>query len=209
MNFSEYLVDNINEILTRSLEHLQLTSISVLIAVLIGVPLGILLIRLPRLAPSVQYFLGVTQTIPSLALLGFLIPFLGIGIKPSIVALVIYSLLVIVQNTLAGLRQIDAAILESAKGVGMNALQVLIKIQIPLALPVIIAGIRVATVTCVGITTLVAAVGAGGLGVFIFRGINMLDTNIILAGAAPAAFLAILLDTLLIFLEKAIMKKNL
>ncbi len=202
MNFFTYMYENMEEVIARTLEHLQLTSISVLIAVLIGVPLGIILMRLPTLAPVVQYFLGIMQTVPSLALLGFLIPFLGIGARPSIVVLVIYSLLVIVQNTLVGLQQIDAAILESARGVGMSSLQTLLKVQIPLALPVIIAGIRVSTVTCVGITTLVAAVGAGGLGTFIFRGINILDNNIIFAGAIPAAFLAIILDSALVFIEK-------
>ncbi len=202
MNFFTYMYENMEEVIARTLEHLQLTSISVLIAVLIGVPLGIILMRLPTFAPVVQYFLGIMQTVPSLALLGFLIPFLGIGARPSIVVLVIYSLLVIVQNTLVGLKQIDAAILESARGVGMSSLQTLLKVQIPLALPVIIAGIRVSTVTCVGITTLVAAVGAGGLGTFIFRGINILDNNIIFAGAIPAAFLAIILDSALVFIEK-------
>ena len=202
MSFFSYMYANIGEVIVRTVEHLQLTSLSVLIAVLIGVPLGIVLIQLPRFSSVVLYCLGVMQTIPSLALLGFLIPFLGIGVKPSTVVLVMYSLLVIVQNTMVGIKQIDSAILESAHGVGMSPLQTLVKVQIPLAFPVIIAGIRVSTVTCVGITTLVAAVGAGGLGTFIFRGINILDNNIIFAGAIPAAFLAIILDSLLIFVEK-------
>ena len=203
MTFGEYFIDNIEEIGQRTLEHLQLTIISVVIAVLIGVPLGLLLVHFRRAAPPVQYLLGVMQTIPSLALLGFLIPFAGIGLKPSVIALVVYSLLVIVQNTIVGIRQIDPSIIESATGVGMTKTQILFRVQIPLALPVIIAGIRVATVTCVGIATLAAAIGAGALGTFIFRGVNILDTNMIFAGSIPAAVMAIVLDTILIFVGKA------
>ncbi len=202
MNFGVYFVKNIDEVMLRTAEHLQITVLSVLIAVLIGVPLGLLLVHFRRAAPPVQYILGIMQTIPSLALLGFLIPIAGIGLKPSIIALVIYSLLVIVQNTIIGIKQIDPAIIESATGVGMNKWQILFKVQIPLALPVIITGVRVATVTCVGIATLVASIGAGALGTFIFRGISVLDNNLILAGAIPSALLAVLLDTLLIFCGK-------
>ncbi len=202
MSFWAYFVQNIGDVLLRTLEHLQITVMSVVIAVLIGVPLGLLLVHFRRMAPPIQYLLGVMQTIPSLALLGFLIPIAGIGFKPSVIALVIYSLLVIVQNTIIGIKQIDPAIIESATGVGMTKWQVLFKVQIPLALPVIITGIRVATVTCVGIATLVAAIGAGALGTFIFRGIAILDTNLILAGAVPSALLAVLLDTLLVLVGK-------
>ncbi|WGK69895.1 ABC transporter permease [Candidatus Haliotispira prima] len=202
MSFLAYFFENIEEVLLRTGEHLQITVSSVSIAVLIGVPLGLLLVHFQRIAPLVQYFLSVMQTIPSLALLGFLIPIAGIGFKPSVIALVIYSLLVIVQNTIVGIKQIDPAIVESATGVGMTKWQVLFKVQIPLALPVITTGIRVATVTCVGIATLVAAIGAGALGTFIFRGINILDTNLILLGAVPSALLAVILDTILIVLGK-------
>lgn len=204
MTFFEYMSKNINLVLEKTWEHLQLTSISVFIAILIGIPFGVMLMRFPKTAPPFQYLLSITQTIPSLALLGFLIPIAGIGAKPSIIALVVYSLLVIVQNTIAGMKNIDKSVIESAVGIGMTKMQVLFIVQIPLALPVIIAGVRVATVTCVGITTLVAAIGAGGLGTFIFRGINVLDTNLILAGAVPAALLAVLLDTLLVLIEKNI-----
>ncbi len=202
MSFWTFFVKNIDEILLRTLEHLQLTVVSVGIAILIGVPLGLLLVHFYRAAPSVQYILGVMQTIPSLALLGFLVPIVGIGFKPSVIALVIYSLLVIVQNTIIGIKQIDPAIIESATGVGMKKWQILFKVQIPLALPVVITGIRVATVTCVGIATLVVAIGAGALGTFIFRGLNILDNNMILAGAIPSALLAVLLDTILIILGR-------
>ena len=198
MSFGTFFLENIDEVMLRTYQHLQITVVSVCIAVLIGVPLGLLLVHFRRAAPPVQYLLGIMQTIPSLALLGFLIPIAGIGFKPSVIALVIYSLLVIVQNTIVGIQQIDPSIIESATGVGMNKWQILFRVQIPLALPVIVTGIRVATVTCVGIATLVAAIGAGALGTFIFRGINMLDNNLILTGAVPSAMLAVLLDTLLI-----------
>ncbi|MEM9424243.1 MAG: ABC transporter permease [Spirochaetota bacterium] len=202
MSFWAFFQKNADEVLLRTVEHLQITVVSVSLAVLIGVPLGLLLVHFRRAAPPVQYILGIMQTIPSLALLGFLIPIAGIGFKPSVIALVIYSLLVIVQNTIIGIKQIDPSIIESAAGVGMNKWQILFKVQIPLALPVIVTGIRIATVTCVGIATLVAAIGAGALGTFIFRGINILDSNLILTGAIPSALLAVLLDTLLIFCGK-------
>ena len=195
------------EIAVQSAVHLQLSVIAVLIAIGIGVPIGVLLIRFARFSRPVLYILGVFQTIPSLAMLGFLIPLVGIGVIPSIIVLVIYSLLVIVQNTVTGIQQIEDSILESATGIGMTKFQILYKVQIPLAVPVIIAGIRVATITCVGITTLVSAVGAGGLGVLIFRGIATVDTALILAGALPTAMLAILLDILLLYIERVITRK--
>ena len=195
------------EIAVQSVVHLQLSVTAVLIAIGIGVPIGVLLIRFARFARPALYILGVMQTIPSLAMLGFLIPIVGIGVKPSIIVLVIYSLLVIVQNTVTGIQQIEDSILESATGIGMTKFQILYKVQIPLAIPVIIAGIRVATITCVGITTLVSAVGAGGLGVLIFRGISTVDSALILAGALPTAMLAILLDILLLYIERIISRK--
>lgn len=197
-----------HEILTQSLIHLQLSISSVIIAIAIGVPIGIALTHFTQLARPVLYFLGILQTIPSLAMLGFLIPLVGIGAKPSIIALVIYSLLVIVQNTVSGIQQVEASIIESATGIGMNPMQILFKIKLPLATPIILAGVRVATVTCVGIATLVAAVGAGGLGVLIFRGLSIIDNSLILAGALPAALLAVLLDTILLAISKLLEVKR-
>ncbi len=202
IEFFEFLSARSGDLLLRILEHIQLTILAVGIAIGIGVPIGVLLMRIPTISRPVQYMLGIVQTIPSLAMLGLLIPFAGIGAPSGIIALVLYSLLVIVQNTLVGIQQVEPAVIESATGMGMNNWQILFKVQIPLALPVIIAGIRVATVTCVGIATLVAAIGAGGLGVFIFRGINVLNNNLILLGAIPAALLAVLLDSFLVILEK-------
>ena len=202
MSFFEFFIANLDLIIPAFIRHVQLTLTATLISICIGVPTGILLVRYPKVARPTQYVLSVIQTIPSLALLGFLIPFFGIGAQPSLIALVLYSLLVIVQNTLTGIQQVDKSVLESAVGVGMNRIQVLFKVQIPLALPVIIAGIRVATVTCVGIATITAAVGAGGLGSIIFRGIALVDKDLIFAGALPAAFLAIILDTILVIFEK-------
>jgi osmoprotectant transport system permease protein len=137
------------------------------------------------------------QTIPSVALLGFLIPLFGIGTKPAIVALFLYSLLPIVRNTYTGIEQVDPAAIEAARGMGMRDRQILFRVTIPQALPVVMAGLRTATVSCVGIATLAALIGAGGLGTFIFRGISMLNTPMVLAGAIPAAVLALTLDGLL------------
>ena len=145
---------------------------------------------------------NIIQTIPSLALLGFFIPIIGIGTKPAIIALFLYSLLAIIKNTMAGINQVDKSIIEAGTGMGMTNAQILIKIELPLAAAVIFSGIRIATVTCIGIATLCAAIGAGGLGQFIFRGISMVNNYMILAGALPAALMAIVVDLILHIIEK-------
>ncbi len=206
MNFLTFFISRLDLIIPEFIRHINLTLLAIVFSVGIGVPLGLVLVRFPKIARPAQYLLSVIQTIPSLALLGFLIPLVGIGVKPSIIALVLYSLLVIVQNTLVGVQQVDRSVLESAVGMGMNKLQVLFQVQIPLALPVIIAGIRVASVTCVGVATITAAVGAGGLGAIIFRGIALVDGQLILAGAIPAALLAIVFDSFFIMIEKILKK---
>ena len=178
-------------------EHFVLVLISMAIAIAIALPGGILLTRRPGLRPGLLGFANVMQTIPSLALFGFLIPipFIGgIGKRTAIVALVLYALLPILRNTLAGILGVDPAVRESAIAMGMTGRQLLWQVELPLAAPTIIAGVRIATVTTVGTATIAAAIGAGGLGVFIFRGIASVDTTQILAGAIPAALLALLSD---------------
>lgn len=190
------------KILGALVEHLELTFIALFLATLIGIPLGLHIARSRFLAAPVLAVISTIQTIPSIALLGFLIPLLGIGMKPAIVALFLYSLLPIVRNTFIGIDRVDPAAIEAARGMGMRERQILLRVMIPQALPVLMGGIRTATVLCVGITTLAALIGAGGLGTFIFRGIAMLNTPMVLAGAVPAAALALVLDGLLALFEK-------
>ncbi len=190
-------------------EHIALSFISLLIAALIAVPLGLLLARNPRRAEGVIGVTAVLQTIPSLALLGLLIPLLGIGRVPAVVALVIYALLPILRNTYTGVREVDPSLLEAADAMGMNRRLRLVKVELPLAMPVIMAGIRTATVLIIGTATLAALIGGGGLGELILLGIDRNDTNLILLGAIPAALLAIIFDFALRFLEKLSLKRSL
>jgi osmoprotectant transport system permease protein len=191
----------------QTLQHIGLTFISLFIAVLIGLPLGIFITRKKQFSGAILGVAGVLQTIPSIALLGFMIPVLGIGAKPAIVALLLYALLPIIRNTYTGITGVDAAVKEAAMAMGMNKWQVLFKVELPLAMPVIFAGIRTATVITVGVATLASYIAAGGLGEFIFGGISLNNTNMILAGAIPAAMLAILFDFLLARLQKLNIKK--
>lgn len=205
MSLVEFLMRNREEFFTLTLEHLFLVGVSIGIALLVGVPLGILLTRRPRLRHPVLGLANIFQTVPSLALFGFLIPipFLGgIGARTAIVALVLYALLPIIRNTFAGIQGIDPAVREAGRGMGMTDRQLLFMVEIPLAFGVILAGIRVATVIGVGVATIAAAIGAGGLGVFIFRGVAMVDNTLILAGALPAALIALAADFLLGRLER-------
>lgn len=201
-----FLVSNQAEILDQTLEHMALTFIALAIAVVIGVPLSIICTRYRSLAKPVLGAVGVIQTIPSIALLGFMLPLLGIGAVPAIVALFLYALLPIVRNTYAGIDEVDAAVVESARGMGMTDLQILRKVELPLAVPVIFAGIRTATVINVGVATLCALIGAGGLGEFIFRGIALNNGVMIMAGALPAALLALFFDNILGFIENNIQR---
>ncbi|WP_160712793.1 ABC transporter permease/substrate-binding protein [Chitinophaga solisilvae] len=199
--FTDFIRQQSGKLLEQTLTHTGLTFISVLIAVCIGVPLGILIIRRKRLSGLVLGIAGVLQTIPSIALLGFMIPLLGIGPKPAIVALFLYALLPIIRNTYTGISGVDNSVTEAARGMGMSPRQLLFKVQLPLAMPVILAGIRTATVINVGVATLAAYIAAGGLGEFIFGGIALNNTSMMLAGAIPAALLAILFDWLLSLLQ--------
>lgn len=204
MSFLEFLAGRWTEILGLTLEHVVLVVISTVAGVLIAVPLGLAITRIPALGRPVLGFAGVIQTVPSLALFGLLIPlpFIGgIGSRTAIIALVLYALLPILRNTVTGVRQVDPAILDAANGMGMTDWQRLTLVEVPLALPSIFSGIRIATVVGVGLVTIAAAVGAGGLGSLIFRGLAMLDSRLLFAGAIPSAILALLADGGLAMLE--------
>jgi len=203
----EFMRQQSDKLLTQTLQHIGLTFISLFLAALIGLPLGILIARKTKLSGTVLGIAGVLQTIPSIALLGFMIPLLGIGPKPAIVALLLYALLPIIRNTYTGITGVDAAVKEAATAMGMSQWQILTKVELPLAMPVILAGIRTATVINVGVATLASYIAAGGLGEFIFGGISLNNTNMILAGAIPAALLAILFDFLLSRIQNLNLKK--
>ncbi|MDJ0796342.1 MAG: ABC transporter permease [Calothrix sp. MO_167.B12] len=197
------------EILDRTGEHLFLVIISIAIAVLIGIPLGIIITRRPSLRQPILGFANVMQTVPSLAMFGLLIPLPiigGIGAVPAIVALTLYSLLPIIRNTYTGITTVNPSIREAGKGMGMTDRELLFQVEIPLAMGVILAGVRVAAVIAIGIATIAAAIGAGGLGVFIFRGISVVNDQLILAGAVPAAAIALLADFGIGSLERYLMK---
>lgn len=196
------------DIMMGTWEHIQLTLVALLIGNLIALPLGILLTRKRKMAEMVIGITSVFQTIPSLALLGFMIPFFGIGFGPAIIALSIYGLLPILRNTYTGITGVNQAIVDAGRGMGMTSWQVLFMIEIPLALPTIMAGIRTATVMVIGVATLAALIGAGGLGDLIFRGIAMASQELILAGAIPAALLAILFDYVLKKIEIGVQPKK-
>ena len=183
----------------------MLVAVSTLLAAAAGIPLGIALTRRPKLARPVLGLAGVVQTIPSLALFGFLLPLPligGIGARTAVVALLVYAMLPVLPNTYAAIHSVDAAIVEAATGLGMTGRQRLWWVELPLALPVVLAGVRIATVVSIGLATIAAAIGAGGLGVLIYRGIAIVDNRQILAGAVPAALLALAADGLLGLVER-------
>ena len=193
------------EILAATGQHVTLVAVSIALAAAGGLPLGVLLAHRPRWQRLVLGAVGVLQTVPSLALFGFLIPVPwvgGIGSRTAVVALTLYALLPIVRNTVVGIAGVDPAVREAGRGLGMTDRQLLRRVELPLAAGVILAGVRVATVTGIGVATIAAAIGAGGLGVFIFRGVAMVDHRTILAGALPAALLAIGADLALGAVER-------
>lgn len=205
MNHLEFIFRHRGEVFQVTLEHVLLVAIAMGIATLIAIPLGIALTRQRALRAPVLALANVIQTVPSLALFGFLIPvpFIGgIGRRTAIVALVLYALLPILRNTYAGITGVDPAVIEAARGMGMTSRQLLWQVELPLSSSVILAGLRVATVITVGVATIAAAIGAGGLGTFIFRGVSMVNDQVILAGAIPAALLAILADVSLGWAER-------
>jgi osmoprotectant transport system permease protein len=205
MSFWHFIVQNRGQVLELTLEHLWLVGISMLLAVLIGIPLGVLITRRRWLDKPVLGSANIIQTIPSLALFGFLLPAPWIGERAdrlAILALTLYALLPVIRNTYTGIKGVDRAVIEAGRGMGMTGRQLLLQVELPLSLGVIVAGVRVATVICIGLATIAAAIGAGGLGEFIFRGLAMVSDDVILAGAVPAALLAILADLGLGWVER-------
>ena len=207
MNLFHFYSNHAGEAFGLLGQHLVLVGVSTVVAVLIGLPLGIVLTRRPAWRGPVLGIANVFQTIPSLALFGILIPlpFIGgIGARTAIVALVVYALLPIIRNTYTGIMGVDPAVREAGRGMGMTDGELLRQVEMPLAAGVILAGVRVATVIGVGVATIAAAVGAGGLGVYIFRGVATVDDTLILAGALPAAALALVADGLFGLLERRV-----
>lgn len=204
MDFINYLIENKDQIISLCIEHIELTSLALVIAIIIGVPIGILISYKKKLNKPVLGITSVTQAIPSMALLGFMIPFLGIGTTPAIVVVVLYSLLPIIKNTYTGLASIPQSTIEAATGIGLTKAQILTKIQIPEALPIIMAGVRISSVSAVGLMTMAAFIGGGGLGYLIFSGIRTVNNYQILAGALPACILALLVDYFFGAIEKLV-----
>ncbi|PYP37611.1 MAG: choline ABC transporter permease [Gemmatimonadetes bacterium] len=205
MSLLAFYARNAQEVLGLVAQHLYLVAVSTLLAFALGIPLGIVLTRRPAWQRPVLGLANVFQTVPSLALFGFLIPlpFIGgIGASTAIVALVLYALLPIVRNTYTGIAGVDPAVREAGRGMGMTDWQLLTQVELPLGFGVILAGVRVATVVSVGTATIAAAIGAGGLGVYIFRGVAVVDDTLILAGALPAALMALAADGLLGLAER-------
>jgi osmoprotectant transport system permease protein len=205
MNVIRFMWQNHTQVLELSLEHLSLVGISTVLAMLIGIPLGIMISHRPRLNKPILAGANVIQTIPSLALFGFLLPVPWLGDRAerlAILALTLYALLPIIRNTYSGICGVDPAIVEAGRGMGLTDSQLLFQVELPLAVSVILSGVRVAIVISVGLATIAAAIGAGGLGEFIFRGLAMVDDRVILAGAIPAAALALAADVGVGWLER-------
>ncbi|HWQ41829.1 MAG TPA: ABC transporter permease [Desulfosporosinus sp.] len=194
MELLNVLQERLPDILVGTGQHIEMTLLSMFFAILISVPLGVFLTRHRDMAESIIGVTAVFQTIPSLALLGIMIPLFGIGFLPAVIALTIYGLLPILRNTYTGIISVDQAAIEAGKGMGMTPRQILFMVEIPLALPIIMAGIRTATVLIIGVATIATLIGSGGLGDLIYRGIAMASTELILAGAIPAAILALVFD---------------
>ena len=205
MNFLHFMISNRQQVLELTLEHVTLAGVSTLIAVLVGIPLGIVITRIPQLGKPILGSANVIQTIPSLALFGFLLPAPWIGDRAgrlAILALALYCLLPLIRNTYAGIQSVDVTVVEAGRAMGLTDRQLLFQVQLPLASGVIVAGVRIAVVLSIGLATIAAAIGAGGLGEFIFRGLAMINNQVILAGAIPAALLALAADFLLGLLER-------
>ncbi|NLJ33361.1 MAG: ABC transporter permease [Firmicutes bacterium] len=201
MKLISFMMNNLDRILLKSLEHLTIASTALLLSLLVAIPLGIILTRQERLAPMVLGLANVIMTIPSLALLAFMLPFLGIGNKPAIAALSLYALMPIMRNTYTGITKVPSSLIEAGRGMGMTDFQLLYSVELPLALAVILAGIRTTFVILIGWATMAAFIGGGGLGQLIWSGLTNLNYNLILSGAIPAALLALLADFILGHLE--------
>jgi osmoprotectant transport system permease protein len=208
MGIIEYVVTHWQVILSKIIEHVQLTGTAVGFSCVVGIPLGIFITKNRKMADFVIGIANVIQTVPSLALFAFMIPVFGIGYKNGFFALFLYALLPIIKNTYIGIRNVDPAITEAATGMGMSKFQILYKVEMPLAIAVIMGGVRIATVTGIGVATIATLIGAGGLGDIIYQGIGMVNYNMILTGASAAAILALLVDFILGFFEKKITSKG-
>jgi osmoprotectant transport system permease protein len=199
-----YMQRHQHEITVLTAQHLWLAFLAVAVSILIGVSCGVLLSRVTALAGPVIGIAGIFYTIPSLALFGFLIPMMGIGVRPALLALILYAQLVLIRNTYVGILGVDPASLEAGRGMGMRGWQLLLLVELPLALPVVMAGIRTTAVMSIGITAIASYIGAGGLGTLIFQGISRVDSVLILAGAVPVSLLAIATDAALAGVERAL-----
>lgn len=202
MELIDFITNNWSDILEKTLEHISLSFTAVLLACLVGIPVGFLIVNHKRLSVVVLNIANIIQTIPSLAMFAFGMSFLGIGAKPAIFALFLYALLPIIKNTLLGINNVEPDVIRAATGMGMSKYQVMFKVEIPLAISVIMGGIRIATVTCIGATTIATLIAAGGLGDFIYRGLSMYNQPMILTGALFSALLALITDFVLGLLEK-------
>ncbi len=206
MEFLAYFYEKRGEVLIATLRHIEVSLIAVIISVVIAIPLGILITRYRKMAHLVVNSANVGQTIPSLAILGMVIPVLGIGLKPAVFALVLRGVLPIINNTYSGIANVNPSVIEAGRGMGMRNRQILRLVELPLSFPVIMAGIRTATVLSISVATLAALIGAGGLGDLIFQGIVMADRNLLLAGSIPTAILAVGADLILGWGEKRLKK---
>ncbi|SKA92680.1 ABC transporter permease [Sporosarcina newyorkensis] len=204
----QYIMNNQSELLALTVEHILLVIYGVVLAFIVGVPLAIVAVKIPRLAPVILSVANILQNVPSLAMLAILMLYFGLGNTAVIIGLFFYSLLPIIRNTYVGLQEVSGSLLDAGKGVGMNSFQLLTKVQIPLSLPFIVAGLRVAAVIAVGVASIAPYIGGGGLGKEIVSGIAQRSDIKILAGAIPAALLAILADYLLGFVEKYTKKRT-
>lgn len=202
-----FLMENYSKLIYKSLEHLGISALALALGIIVAVPIGILLTRTKKVSNIVIGIASVLQTVPSLALLAIMIPIFGVGKLPAIIALFIYSLLPILRNTYLGISGVDENIVDAAKGMGFTSMQSLIKVEIPLAAPVIMSGIRLSGVYVISWATLASYVGAGGLGDFIFTGLNNGIANMIIMGTIPVSILAILTDLLLGKVEKLVTPK--
>ncbi len=209
MELIQFVTEHWGEIVEKIIEHISLSFAAVGLACLVGIPVGFLIVNHKKAAGIVLNIANVIQTIPSLALFAFAMPIFGIGSKPAIFALFLYALLPIIKNTLIGIRNVNPATIKAAVGMGMTKFQVMFKVEVPLAVAVIMGGVRIATVTCIGITTIATLIAAGGLGDFIYRGLSMYNQPMILTGAIFSALLALIADFLLGLLEKKLTSKGL
>ncbi|AKP67964.1 ABC transporter permease [Companilactobacillus ginsenosidimutans] len=200
----DFLNQHGSELIIKTWEQIYISGLSILLGIIVAVPLGVLLTRFPKTAKYVMSFTSMLQTIPSLALLALMIPIFGIGKLPSIVALFIYSLLPILRNTYIGMSKVNHNLKDAAKGMGMTTMQSIMHVEIPMAMPIIMSGVRLSTVYVISWSTLASYIGAGGLGDFIFNGLNLYDPSLIIGGTIPVTILAILADYLLGKLEKRI-----